>query len=165
MHRNLTTIHTLPLQLLDELLKVYTYQGFYLDDLFEDVWRVLEDTPDRLLHHQVFDRELSIDCGEMGLSYPKAHKEYLLLLNWLHLSIKPHLQDGWVIIDIGISENFDVICHYKPSWCGKENHHRVAKFRYTLQIPSLRSNGVKREECSTLSSVDGTDAGSLLSGC
>lgn len=140
MHKPyLTTIHTLPKHLLGEILEVYIYRNEGLDAIIADVWSVVKDTPERLLHYASYKEELKDLCVEAGLSYKNVHKEFLLLVNWLHLTTKDYTSSGWNIIDIVVSENLDVICYFQHQTCREAVDHRVRAFRYHLPFQSLTS--------------------------
>lgn len=141
--QNLTTIHRFPLHLLDELMEVYIYRNEGLDILLEDVWSVVKDTPERLLRYGAYKEDLKFLCIETGLGYQNVHREFLLLVNWVHLSMKTYVEQGWCPVDAVVSENFDVLFHYSHTTNGKENDLRSGRFRYHLPFQGIQHPATK----------------------
>lgn len=134
----LTSIHTLPKDILKDILEVYCYTGEGIDGLFVDLRDILRDTPDRLLFLSVYKEDLKFTCVEAGISYQNVYREFLLALSWLHLVSKPYCLQGWKVLDLVISENLDVILHYQPATTIQIDDHRSNRFRYHLPFQSLQ---------------------------
>ena len=136
--QNLTTIHKFPLDLLDTLMEIYLYRNEGLDALMEDVWSVVKDTPERLLHYDSYKEDLKLLCVETGLCYKNVHREFLLIVNWVHVCMQTQVDRGWFPLDLVISENFDVLFHYSLYPHRKKNDPRIGSFRYHLPFQGMQ---------------------------